>query len=76
MPYAVQSNTQNCDVPTFCIPLAVALASPIDNVKGYDVVINYDATKLVPTGNVTITATGGGGGLTFQQVQMIAFLTS
>jgi hypothetical protein len=28
------------------------------------------------TGNVTITATGGGGGLTFQQVQMIAFLTS
>ena len=29
------------------------------------------------TGNVTITATGGGGGgLTFQQVQMVAFLTS
>ena len=29
------------------------------------------------TGNVTITATGGGGGgLTFQQVQMVAFLSS
>ena len=54
LPYAIQSNTQNCDVPTFCIPLAVALASPIDNVKGYDVVLNYDNTKLIPTGNITV----------------------
>jgi hypothetical protein len=31
----------------------------------------------ITNGNLTITATGGGGGgLTFQQVQMIAFLTS
>ena len=54
LPYAIQSNTQNCDVPTFCIPLAVALASPIDNVKGYDVILNYDNTKLIPTGNITV----------------------
>jgi hypothetical protein len=35
----------------------VATSSPysVNDVKGYDVVINYDATKLVPTGNVTIT---------------------
>ncbi len=31
----------------------------------------------ITNGNLTITATGGGGGgLTFQQVQMVAFLTS
>jgi len=54
LPYAIQNTTINCDVPTVCIPLAVALASPIDNVKGFDVVLQYDNTKLIPTGNITV----------------------
>ena len=54
LPYAVVNTTINCDVPTVCIPLAVALASPIDNVKGFDVVLQYDNTKLIPTGNITV----------------------
>ena len=54
LPYAVVNTTLNCDVPTVCIPLAVALASPIDNVKGFDVVLQYDNTKLIPTGNITV----------------------
>ena len=54
LPYAVQNNTQNCDVQTICMAIAVAVASPIDNVKGYDVVLNYDNTKLTPTGNITV----------------------
>ncbi len=54
LPYEVQNKTQNCDVPTICIAVAVSAANPIDNVKGYDVVLHYDNTKLIPTGNITV----------------------
>ena len=54
LPYQVVSVSQTCELPTYCVPVAAALASPVDNVKGYDVVMNYDPLKVVPTGNVTV----------------------
>ena len=54
LPYEVVSVSQTCELPTYCVPVAAALTNPVDDVKGYDVVMNYDATKVVPTGNVTV----------------------
>ena len=54
LPYEVVSVTQTCELPTYCVPVAAALTNPVNDVKGYDVVMNYDATKVVPTGNVTV----------------------
>lgn len=54
LPYAVGNVTQSCDNGTFCIPVAVSVTNPVDNVIGYDVTMSYDATKLQPTGNITV----------------------
>ena len=54
LPYTVVPVSQTCDVATYCVPVAVASTYTVDNVKGYDVVMNYDATKVVPTGNMTV----------------------
>ncbi|MDP4730527.1 MAG: Ig-like domain-containing protein [Flavobacteriales bacterium] len=54
LPYEVQAVSQTCDIATYCVPVAAASTYTIDNVKGYDVVMNYDATKVVPTGNITV----------------------
>ncbi len=54
LPYLVGSVTQTCDLGTYCIPVAVSVINPVDNVIGYDVTMNYDATRLVPTGNITV----------------------
>jgi hypothetical protein len=54
LPYEVVSVSQTCELPTYCVPVAAALTNPVDDVKGYDVIMNYDATKVVPTGNVTV----------------------
>jgi hypothetical protein len=54
LPYEVVSVSQTCELPTYCVPVAAALTNPVNDVKGYDVVMNYDATKVVPTGNVTV----------------------
>lgn len=54
LPYAVLPVTQTCDLGTFCIPVAVSATNPVDNVIGYDIVMNYDATRLQPTGNITV----------------------
>ena len=54
LPYEVVSVTQTCELPTYCVPVAAALTNPVNDVKGYDVIMNYDATKVVPTGNVTV----------------------
>lgn len=52
LPYKVQSSSQTCVPSTFCVPV-VAVAS-VDNVIGYDVVLNYNAAKVTPTGVVTV----------------------
>ncbi len=54
LPYEIGTVIQTCNPATFCIPLSVAVTSPVDNVKGYDLVLNYDKTKITPTGNITI----------------------
>jgi hypothetical protein len=54
LPYKIKNNTQYCDVSTYCMPVAVAQTYTVDNVIGYDVILNYDASKLTPTGNVTV----------------------
>ncbi len=54
LPYEVQAVSQTCDIATYCVPVAAASTYTVDNVKGYDVVMNYDATKVVPTGNITV----------------------
>jgi hypothetical protein len=54
LPYKIKNNTQNCDASTYCMPVAVASTYTVDNVIGYDVILNYDASKLTPTGNVTV----------------------
>ena len=52
LPYAVITTTQTCLPATFCIPLRAQDA--VDNVIGYDVVMNYDPTMVTPTGVVTV----------------------
>lgn len=54
LPYEVKAVSQTCEVATYCVPVAAASTYTVDNVKGYDVIMNYDATKVVPTGNVTV----------------------
>ena len=54
LPYELGTISQICNIPTFCIPLSVAVTTPVDNVKGYDITLNYDRTKVTPTGNITL----------------------
>ena len=54
LPYTIGNLTQTCDLGTYCMPLAVSATNTIDNVKGFDVVLNYDATRIQPTGNITV----------------------
>lgn len=54
LPYEVGDVTQTCELPTFCLPLAVSATNPINNVKGFDVTFTYDANELQPTGNITV----------------------
>ena len=51
LPYEVKAVSQTCDQATYCVPVAAASTYTVDNVKGYDVVINYDATKVAPVVN-------------------------
>jgi hypothetical protein len=53
--YKVLSASTICNETLYQVPVATSSPYSVNDVKGYDVVINYDATKLVPTGNVTIT---------------------
>jgi hypothetical protein len=54
LPYALDVVDQACDINTLCMTLSASITSPVDNVIGYDVVLNYDKTKVTPTGNVTL----------------------
>jgi hypothetical protein len=54
LPYEVISVTQTCELPTYCVPVAAALTNPVNDVKGYDIIMNYDPTKIQPTGNITV----------------------
>ncbi len=54
LPYEIGTVIQTCNPTTFCVPLAAAVTNTVDNVKGYDLVLNYDKTKITPTGNITL----------------------
>ncbi len=54
LPYEVVAVSQKCNTPTFNIPVAAAATNSVDNVIGYDIVLNYDKTKVTPTGNITV----------------------
>ena len=54
LPYALDIINEECNTDTICMTLSAVVTSPVDNIKGYDVVLNYDVTKVVPTGNVTL----------------------
>ena len=54
LPYEVVSTKQTCLPTTFCIPVAAAATYTVNDVIGYDVVLNYDPNKITPTGNITV----------------------
>ena len=58
--YKVKDLTQNCDATTYCMTVASASNYTVDNVIGYDISLSYDATKVTPTGNITLAGTTNG----------------
>jgi hypothetical protein len=58
--YKVKDLTQNCDATTYCMTVASASNYTVDNVIGYDISLSYDATKVTPTGNITLAGTTTG----------------
>ena len=54
LPYNVQSRVASCTESTVCIP--VVANDTVKDVIGYDVVVNYDKTKLTPTGVITVAS--------------------
>jgi len=54
LPYEVTTVDQKCILPTFSLPISAAATNNVDNVIGYDLVLNYDKNKLTPTGNIVV----------------------
>jgi hypothetical protein len=52
-PYKIETISGPCSVPTFCLPVSAIL--PVKDVIGYDITLNYDKTKVQPTGTITIS---------------------
>ena len=58
--YKIKNVTQNCDAVSYCMPVSVASTYNVANVIGYDISLSYDATKVTPTGNITLSSTANG----------------
>ncbi len=54
LPYEVVTVSQKCNTATFNVPVAAAATNTVNNVIGYDIVLNYDKTKVTPTGSITV----------------------
>lgn len=52
LPYKIVTTQDLCLPTTFCLP--VAAVATVDNVIGYDVVLQYNPAKVTPTGNITV----------------------
>jgi len=52
LPYQLGTIVNTCVPGIFCLPLNAN--DSVQNVIGYDVVLNYDHTKVQPTGNITV----------------------
>jgi hypothetical protein len=55
--YQVKAVTQVCNESTFCVPISTGPTYVVNNVRGYDLVINYAAADVEPTGNITLGST-------------------
>lgn len=51
-PYKITNTSSTCVSGLFCVPVTAVAA--VANVIGYDVVLHYDKTKVLPTGIVTV----------------------
>lgn len=52
LPYHIATITDLCLSNVFCVP--VVAVNPVSNVIGYDAVMLYNKTKVVPTGVITV----------------------
>ncbi len=52
LPYNIGSSVNVCNDTAFCLPLNVV--DTVANIIGYDVVLNFDPTRVTPTGVVTV----------------------
>lgn len=52
--YSVVTGTNKCDENIFCLPIQTLGA--VDNIKGYDVTIQYNKTKVDPTGAILVSS--------------------
>jgi len=50
--YTIVSGSQICSSNNFCLPIQAI--TPVDNVIGYDIVMQFDNTKVLPTGVVVV----------------------
>lgn len=51
--YTFTEVKQVCSIETVCMPITTV--SPVSNVNGYNFTVKYDKTKVVPTGNITVS---------------------
>lgn len=56
LPYEIGTVKEQCNQGNFCLPINVALTYTVDDVIGYDIVLNYDPAKVTPTGSVTVNS--------------------
>jgi hypothetical protein len=54
LPYEVSPVVQTCLPSSVCIPV-VSKKATMAGVIGYDVVMNYDKSRVIPTGNITVS---------------------
>jgi hypothetical protein len=54
LPYNIGSSVNACNDTSFCLPLNVV--DTVANIIGYDVVLNFDPTRVTPTGVVTVAS--------------------
>jgi chitodextrinase len=52
IPYELGTVMQPCSVDNFCLPLQVT--NPVSDVIGFDIVMKYNANKVLPTGKITL----------------------
>lgn len=51
-PYLIGNIVSTCVPSNFCLPIKASTLSPVSNVIGYDIVLDYDVTKVTPTGAI------------------------
>jgi hypothetical protein len=53
-PYALGVVQQECDLGNFCMPINSSATGSVSNVIGYDIVLQYNPSKVIPTGSVSV----------------------